>query len=253
MKRRLLGALSLVLLSLAALPGVQLAHAQPVFEANVTFPEQRDIANPPVFREEGNQVSGTRVVALPRIDDLDLHLVVNPNQLVDRADCEMRLEVKINDVAAGTVTVRAGQQAVDAFLRPAESVQPVVSGANNNYTFLLRVAATPPAGCGTITLPWRPQASTWHLEVEDVPGNARPRGTIGGPYQVNEGGSVPMAAAGTDPEGEQLTFAWDFDGDGQFDDGQGAAAVFDARAIDGPVQQPVKLRLSDAGGAFREL
>lgn len=246
MRRLSIGLWTLALLPLAMLPGLRMAQAQ-AFEADIYFPEAVDVGAPPVFATQGDEVVGSRVVDLPSIDDLDVHLVANPNQLAAREDCVLLIDAAVNDVPVGTISVRAGDLAVDTFLRPAEPVLPV----DGSYTFSLTVAETLPEGCGSITLPLR--ATVWHLEVEDPAGNARPRGTIGGPYTMDEGSVLPMAAQGVDPEGEEVTFSWDFDNDGEFDDGVGANAVLDAALIDGPAVQTIRLRLSDAGGAHREL
>jgi len=65
----------------------------------------------------------------------------------------------------------------------------------------------------------------------------------GGPYNVIEGSSVELTGLGsTDPEKQPLSYAWDLDNDGQFNDGASAIVNF-SRAEDG--LYPVKLQVSD--------
>ena len=47
--------------------------------------------------------------------------------------------------------------------------------------------------------------------------NAPPTVDAGGPYSVNEGGSVALTATGSDPNGDSLTYAWDLDNNGTFE------------------------------------
>jgi predicted extracellular nuclease len=75
----------------------------------------------------------------------------------------------------------------------------------------------------------------------------RPEADAGGPYQVIEGGSVQLTAVGSDPTGDALTYAWDFDGDG-FDDGVGASVTFDASALQAPLAVTVTVRVTDEHG-----
>ena len=72
-----------------------------------------------------------------------------------------------------------------------------------------------------------------------------PVADAGGPYTVQPGARVVLDASGSyDLEGEALTFAWDLDGDGQFDDATGPTAVFRANRAVGTY--PVAVRVSDA-------
>ena len=75
--------------------------------------------------------------------------------------------------------------------------------------------------------------------------NHAPTADAGGPYTVAEGGSVAIAATGSDADGDTLTFAWDLDNDGDFDDGVGQAASFSAATIDGPATWTVRVRVGD--------
>jgi len=82
----------------------------------------------------------------------------------------------------------------------------------------------------------------------------------GGPYSVLEGSTVVLSAANTtDPDDavENLTYAWDLDGDGVFGetgtaaehgDESGPNPNFDAAGLDGPSTRFVTLRVSDPTG-----
>ena len=73
-----------------------------------------------------------------------------------------------------------------------------------------------------------------------------PQADAGGPYSVNEGDSVTLDGTGSsDPNGDLLTYAWDFDADGVFDDATGPNPVFSG-ADDGVVT--VALRVTDPDG-----
>jgi 6-phosphogluconolactonase (cycloisomerase 2 family) len=85
--------------------------------------------------------------------------------------------------------------------------------------------------------------------------NAPPVANAGGPYVVNEGGSVTLNGTGTDPDGDTLSYAWDFNGNGifgeastPFGDERGANAVFQATTLDGPSDVTVRLRVTDDAG-----
>ncbi len=57
--------------------------------------------------------------------------------------------------------------------------------------------------------------------------NVSPIANAGGTYVLNEGASISLSSAGsTDPDGTITNYAWDLDGDGQFDDASGATAGF---------------------------
>ena len=75
--------------------------------------------------------------------------------------------------------------------------------------------------------------------------NHAPTADAGGPYTVAEGGSVAVTATGTDADGDALTYAWDLDNDGDFDDATGQTASFSAATIDGPATRTVRVRVTD--------
>ncbi len=77
--------------------------------------------------------------------------------------------------------------------------------------------------------------------------NLPPIANAGGPYTVNEGGSVTVAASGSDVEGGPLTFAWDLDNNGSFET-PGQSVTFSAAGLDGPSSRTIKVRVTDNCG-----
>ncbi len=70
----------------------------------------------------------------------------------------------------------------------------------------------------------------------------------GGPYYVVEGSTEGLAGAGYSDTGLAVSYAWDLDGDGTFDDGFIAAPAFSAAGIQGPQSVTVTLRVTDSLG-----
>jgi serine protease len=74
-----------------------------------------------------------------------------------------------------------------------------------------------------------------------------PDSNAGGPYATPEGTNVTLdGGASTDPNGDTLTYAWDFDNDG-FDDGATQTVAYDRVGQDGSFT--VRLRVTDEHGA----
>lgn len=74
--------------------------------------------------------------------------------------------------------------------------------------------------------------------------NDPPLADANGPYTVNEGTALTLDGSGsTDPNGDPLTFSWDFDNDGQYDDASGVSPNF--AGIDDGVF-PVRLKVTDS-------
>jgi len=77
--------------------------------------------------------------------------------------------------------------------------------------------------------------------------NAPPNAEAGGPYATDEGKDVKLDATGsTDPDDDITHHAWDFDGDGECDDAEGAAPDFTRVGQDG--ETTVTLCVRDATG-----
>ena len=77
--------------------------------------------------------------------------------------------------------------------------------------------------------------------------NLAPEVDAGGPYPVDEGGTVGLSATGSDPDGEDLTYVWDLDGDGTYET-PGQTATFAAGTLDGPGTVTVGVRVTDERG-----
>jgi predicted extracellular nuclease len=95
------------------------------------------------------------------------------------------------------------------------------------------------------------QASDHDPSVVRIALNDAPTADAGGPYSVDEGGTVLLSGSGTDPEGGSLTYAWDLDGNGTFET-SGQDPTFSAVALDGPGTQTVTLRVTDDAGQTAE-
>ena len=79
--------------------------------------------------------------------------------------------------------------------------------------------------------------------------NAAPDADAGGPYSTNEGTDVGLTAAGSsDPDaGDTLTYEWDLDNDGQFDDSVSQTPSFTSVGDNGTFT--VRVRVTDSFGS----
>jgi subtilisin family serine protease len=83
--------------------------------------------------------------------------------------------------------------------------------------------------------------------IDCHPENDPPVADAGGPYTTDEG--VPVMLDGSnssDPDGDPLTFAWDLDDDGNFDDATGITTTFDMVGQDGVYN--IALEVTDISG-----
>lgn len=79
--------------------------------------------------------------------------------------------------------------------------------------------------------------------------NDAPLATAGGPYSLNEGSSISLEGMGSDPDGDALTYEWDFDYDGITFDVDATGPTPSYSGVDGPFTYTVALRVSDGGSS----
>ena len=93
---------------------------------------------------------------------------------------------------------------------------------------------------GRVTLP------SIAISVRDVGAdNLAPSVSAGGPYSVDEGSSVTVAASGSDPNGDALSYAWDLDNNGVFET-PGQSGTF--TGAEGPATSTIAVKATDPGG-----
>ncbi|MDZ4783874.1 MAG: Calx-beta domain-containing protein [Planctomycetia bacterium] len=97
------------------------------------------------------------------------------------------------------------------------------------------------------------------IDVQVTPVNHAPVAALAVPARVYVGNFVTLDASGsTDPDGDMLTFAWDLDNDGQYDDATGATISLswqewvDASGSANPGTFPLAVKVSDARGKFAQ-
>jgi hypothetical protein len=141
---------------------------------------------------------------------------------------------------AGTSAATPHAAGCDALLRD-ELNQPAAAPATTNARLRTTAVDIAPAGIDDITGAGRLDCL---LAVNDPP-----TADAGGPYNTQEGTDVTLNGSGsTDPDtGDSLTYAWDFDDDGAFDDATGASPAFTNVGRDGVFT--VRLRVTDTAGA----
>ena len=67
-----------------------------------------------------------------------------------------------------------------------------------------------------------------------------------GPYLVAAGQSISLKGYGYSDQAGSLSFAWDLNGDGQFDDATGATPTFSAAGITGPQTITIGVQITDS-------
>ncbi len=166
--------------------------------------------------------AATRLAATTLINDLDLRLV-GPDGVT--------VQPLVLNAGSPANNAAAGNDAVN-------NTEMVVVGAQAG-TWEVRVGGT--------TVPTGPQQYTL-ITPADAELNRRPVADAGGPYTTAEGANVALNGNGSsDPDGDALTYDWDFDNDGQFDDATGPTPSYDLVGQDGVFT--VGLRVTDTKGA----
>jgi hypothetical protein len=84
---------------------------------------------------------------------------------------------------------------------------------------------------------------TWEYRSANNP----PSVGANGPYSVNEGSSILVSASGSDPDGDQFSYAWDLDNDGTFET-PGQSVIFSAAGFAAPSTQIIAVQVVDSGG-----
>jgi len=98
------------------------------------------------------------------------------------------------------------------------------------------------------TLNGNPQTITYNITPTGSPSASCPTADAGGPYSGNEGTNIALSGSGTDLENGPLTYAWDLDNDGQFDDSTDQNPNFAAPQVSADTNYTVKLQVTDNQG-----
>jgi hypothetical protein len=135
-------------------------------------------------------------------------------------------------------------------LDPANPANAATRGDDDRNVVELAVPAAPQAGSWRArvtgaSVPDGPQRYSLVLSSPLVTGEP-PVAGAGGPYTTDEGDAVVLAGSGSDPDGGSVTYAWDLDDDGQFEDASTATPPFARAGQDGSF--PVKVRVTDDEG-----
>tara|TARA_B100000315_G_scaffold260289_1_gene320595 strand:+ start:41 stop:2962 length:2922 start_codon:yes stop_codon:yes gene_type:complete len=86
------------------------------------------------------------------------------------------------------------------------------------------------------------------VTLPPIPTNEPPVADANGPYDVDEGGSVPLDGTGSSDDNDllaDLTLEWDLDNDGQYDDATGSAPAFNASFVSEDGVQTIGLKVTD--------
>jgi hypothetical protein len=170
-----------------------------------------------------DDVPAARLAATTLVNDLDLRLE-DPDGIV--------YQPLVLNPAMPNAVATAGNDATN-------NVEMVIGNAKAG-TWEVRVSGT--------TVPQGPQQYTLITPNDAVANNQAPDADANGSYNTDEGTDVGLdGSASSDPDGDALTFEWDLDNDGMFDDAVGQNPTFDMVGQDGVFT--IALRVTDSNGA----
>ena len=166
----------------------------------------------------------TRLAAPTLINDLDLRLI-DPDGVIYQP-------FTLNPAAPATAAT-TGNDAVN-------NVEMVV-GAANAGTWTVSVAGT--------TVPQGPQEYSL-ITPADAALNQPPVADANGPYTTDEGLDASLNGSGIDPDGDVLSYAWDFEYDGVTFDVHAIGQTPDFNLVGQDGVFSIALRVTDPDGAF---
>lgn len=210
--------------------------------ADLTYKPAADFCGPDSFQYslDGGS-SATVAITVTCVDDPPS--AVNDSKTLDQDDPATTIDVLVNDT-----DIDAGPKSVASKTDGAHGTVAITnSGADLTYTPAVDY-------CGpdsfTYTLAPGGASATVNITVSCV--NAAPRNvSAGSGYTISEGDSLTLDGSATDRENDPLTYAWDLDGDGAFDDASGATPTIKSAELvglgiaDGPSTHQIKVRASD--------
>lgn len=155
---------------------------------------------------------------------------------------------------SATVIVQPGSTAtaMGSFSDPGDDPVTLSASVGSVTGNAARYTWTGPSTAGTVTITATDDdnaSATTTFTVQEAVNNP-PTVEAGGPYAVDEGGSVQLVAQGMDVETDvaNLIYAWDLDGDGAFDDANSRVVTLQ-NVQDPPTSFQVAVRVTDNGNA----
>ncbi|UCG70278.1 MAG: PKD domain-containing protein [Thermoplasmata archaeon] len=112
-----------------------------------------------------------------------------------------------SEISAGEVSNTGSLSTNESYNMIVQVVVPSTSGSTTDYLTVTGASQTE----------WNIQASV--IDTTNVVANSPPVADANGPYYVDEGASVQLNGSGSsDPDGDTLSYHWDLDYDGNYDD-----------------------------------
>ena len=147
--------------------------------------------------------------------------------------------------AAGVNGV-AGDDDDDLRLRPSS---PVADVGNKNVSDLSGITTDLAGAPRFADIPTAPDTGAGTAPLVDMGAYEAQPGMVAdayGPYYVAAGGSISLNSYGYSDQTGSLSFAWDLDGDGQYDDATSPNPTFSAAGITGPTTITISPQITDS-------